>query len=233
MTLHRRSQAPQTQMQLPSPTGMRALLGTLFCFAMLFSCIGFFSRLAVLNLFDFRHPSISSLASSLIWLALVGFVLWMAVYDFGIRQIFINLLAGISQNHFIALVGDNNLSDQIGFGFRIFNLTIYQIIIDSNGLQKVTWSKGQASSLAQRDMDDWHVAVWFLKDSIRRGRVRVYNNDSVALHFVGVDGPRDEVEPFGHEILNFLRKAGFEFEASECGTKFMVRMAPGGISAPA
>jgi hypothetical protein len=71
---------------------------------------------------------------------------------------------------------------------------------------------GQATALAGRDMNDWHIAFWYrnLRRSPSRRHVEGVHDDEI--YIVGLSGPKDVTGQFFAQFVAFLRAAGVELQ---------------------
>jgi len=217
----------QRRIDNPHPRGVWVLLRVLLLYVLLFLFIGFFCKTAAENLIDHRHSSTTVLICSAFWLLLVGFLVIEPIREVGLRQVIWNVLGSLSQDHFAQLAEPREGQKQLLFGFRLLGKTFHSLVIEANGINRIDWGTGQASALAGRDMNDWHVTIWFRVDSICKGRTwdmsSMAAKDKATLYIIGPMGPRPNIEIFGHQFLDLCRRAGLEFEANESNTKFKVR----------
>jgi hypothetical protein len=165
------------------------------------------------------------MAASAIWLSLVALVLGACLRIAGPRQFFVDFLGHFSRNKFLELIRLPGGAPGIAFAYRLLGITFYHFIAQLDGLIEVHWSKGQGSYYAQKDVNDWDVAIWFRRDALRGTRSWNLGSDPTEIHLLGLCGQRTKVEPFGLEVVDFLRQAGVEFSAPEDGRKFTVRRA--------
>ena len=227
MPVESANESVSSELEIPHPRGIVVLIRVLLLYILLFLFIGFFCKVAVENFIDYRHSSKVILACSAFWLLLVGFVIIEPIREIGLRQLFMSFLGSLSQDHFTQLVEPNEGKKQIVFGFRLLGQAFHFLAIETDGINEITWWTGQATALAGKDMNDWHVTVWFRKDSICKGRMwdisSISSRENNSLYIIGPSGPRSTIEIFGNQILDLCRRAGLEFEANDSNTRFKVR----------
>jgi hypothetical protein len=194
-------------------------------FTIVFALIGFFCWRAIDNLIDFHHSGILPLLASAAWLSLVALILWGCMHTAGPRQFFVDLLGHFSREKFLDLFPLRNGTPGIGFGFRLLGLTFYHFIAQLDGLIEVHWSTGQGSYFARKDINDWDVAIWLRRDSLRGTRSWNMGRDPTEVYLLGFCWSRQGIEPFGLQVVEFFRQAGIEFTPSEDGKKFKVHRA--------
>jgi hypothetical protein len=125
----------------------------------------------------------------------------------------VDLLGHFSRKHFVALTGSGERAERVGFGFRIFGLTFYRVVADLEGLDAVDWGSGQGSYFARKDIGDWDVALWVRRECLRGTRTGELGQIPVAVFLLGFCDPKEVVESFGRELVEFLRAAGVELRA--------------------
>jgi hypothetical protein len=213
------------QLIIPGPRGTAVLIRTLLLYALLILFMGFFCKAAIGNFIDYRHSSKVTLLCSAVWLLLAGFMLIEPIHEVGLRQLLINVLGSLSQDHFARLAEPHEERKWLIFGFRLLGKTFHFLVIETSGIKKIDWSTGQATALAGRDMNDWQVTIWFRNDSICEGRTWdiSFDRDETTLYLIGPSGPRSETNIFGQQFLDLCRRAGLEFESAESQTLFKVR----------
>lgn len=115
----------------------------------------------------------------------------------------------------------------IRFGFQLFSRRFVQKSIRIDRIESVEWHTGQATDMAGRDMNDWHIWVWFNHggpahtESWRRGR-RKPDQD---LYGVGPADLKERTEALGLSFVSFLRSAGADLIQGDISSCFV--RAPG------
>ena len=166
-------------------------------------------------------------------IALIAPCLWLAFVSMtvrsncraegGIRPFLVNCLGNVTGRRFAAI----GAPGEIQFGYRLLGRRFIQERIALGKIESVEWSPGQASSMAGRDMNDWHVVLWFHHDdparSQRRQRLRKPDQDPC---IIGPSRRKEETAALGLGIVAFLQSAGVTLVPGEKETGF-VRHAAG------
>lgn len=114
-----------------------------------------FVFLAVRNLLN----GIAMIASSL-WLLLIAFAVMNEIRDSGWRGYCVAVAGAFSRQQVLA-VRTSGDSSTLEVGFRLFGFNIVERRIPAQELAGICWNTGQGSDLAGRDVDDWHVVLWY------------------------------------------------------------------------
>jgi hypothetical protein len=212
-------ETPVARMRL-SPEGTACGVGC----AVLF--IGFFVWLAISNLLAPSTPLIGH-AASILWLAIVAFVLFAAIFQVGLRMSAIEILGAFAKYHFVELrrEGDRVV---IGFGYQLFGRTLYYLQIEGEWVVSVNMNTGQATNLAGRDMNDWHVALWY-RDPNVLPKPGPYSLDR-ELYLVGRAGAKAPTAEFLQAFVAFLRAGGVELHPTEKDTEFRAASEPPAVT---
>ena len=199
-------------MELPRPDGDIAVVVSSII-------VAFFVGVAFFNLANYRALPLYSICLSVIWLLIVFIGLlfiFSEVLEHGIRRIVVVQLAPFSRHHFVEalqLAGHDRI---VRFGFSLLKRQFVQLQISKSDVASIEWSAGQATSLAGREMDDWHVFVRYHHKGAKRWTETGYREE--ASHMVGPSGPRYQAEATGRALIAFLESAGIGFHPSsnEC-----------------
>ncbi|MBT3379294.1 MAG: hypothetical protein HN742_43070 [Lentisphaerae bacterium] len=173
--------------------------------AVMTSFILFFVALALSNLADGL-----ALIPSLIWLLLVTAVFVGVWREEGTRQFFTGILGEFSLKHFAEIVEPAAAPQDVRFGFSCLGHRMFYQTIPVNKIESLEWHTGQATSLAGRDMDDWHVTLWFDHGDPGKSEQQKewYRKPDQDLYIIGPSRPKEVTAAFGREALDFLRAAG-------------------------
>jgi hypothetical protein len=179
------------------------------------------SACAVSNLIhppaDWRF-AVAGGCASVLWLALIAFVLVLGVWQTGLSGSVVGLLGMFSRRHF----ADARPTDDgtvIGFGYQLFGRRFYYL---REQITSLDVSTGQATAHAGRDMNDWSVALWYLPEAgPTHGPWPGGRNDEV--YIVGPARGRADAIEWLAEVVAFLRAAGVNLEPGEDDTEFRHR----------
>ena len=76
--------------------------------------------------------------------------------------------------------------------------------------------------MAGRDLGDWSVALWYDHgDPAKSLAQKKHRWPDQEVYIVGLTGPKNKVDAFGHEFLNFLRQSGVFLVQGENDRKFV------------
>ena len=209
-------QTPVARMDVPSEGGC-------CCAGVVLAFVGVFVALAVDNLAHGSTP-VLGIVASVLWLALVAFVLVIGVWgEGGVRASAVTVLGTYSRRHFVevARAGDRTV---IGFGYELFGRRFYYLRVASESVLSVNMSTGQATALAGRDMNDWHVALWY-RDPARPARTPPVRFRDDELILVGLPRAKETTAEFFRAFVAFLRAAGVELHPTEKETEFRTGLA--------
>lgn len=186
--------------------------------------VGAFVALAVDNLLSpVGAPVLGACGAvaSVLWLALVAFVLVLTLWSVGLWGSVVAVLGAFSLRHF----ADARTTDDgtvIGFGYQLFGRRFYYLRVAPDQITSVDISTGQATAHAGRDMGDWSVALWYrVEGAAPFGPWPGARNDEV--YIVGGAGPREATAEWLSAVVAFLRAAGVNLEPGEADTEFRHR----------
>lgn len=188
-------------LELPVPKSKWAVFGAVIVTVFVL----FFTSLALHNLWGW----IAILPSTL-WLLLVSAVLVELIRSKGIKQFTVEILSAFSFREFVWTIRLANGQNEIHFGNQLYGRRLVRLRIAVKKIEHVKWSTGQASHFAERDMNDWSVAVWYDHDDpIKSERNRKWGGCvDQDIHIVGPSRTKKKVVAFGQSFLDFLRQSG-------------------------
>lgn len=157
-----------------------------------------------------------SVIPSAIWLVLVTCTLSTGIMVEGAGYLAVSILGNFTTDHFVCVHEELELT-AVGFGFRILKIPLYYLYIPAERVVAVDWHTGQGSFHAGKDIDDWHVAFWYVKDP-STSRARHGKNPEV--HIAGPTARKSVIAPFGTSLVEFLGNAGLEFSPNEEGNGY-------------
>lgn len=200
------------QMAVPPERGGCCGAGCVLAF------VGFFVWLAVDNLADYSRTPWIGIVASVLWLALVVFVIVVGVWAAGgIGPTVIACLGLWSRRQFadVSRAGERVV---IGFGYELFGRRFYYLRLDREQIIKVVMNTGQASSLAGRDVGDWSVVLWYRFGGLAP-RTPGYRGDE-EVYIVGPARAREQTAELFGAFVAFLRSAGVELHPTERENEF-------------
>jgi hypothetical protein len=126
----------------------------------------------------------------------------------GLRKWLINLVGNMFGRFFVEADLAEAREKTIRFGFDLLGRRFIQRKITIAAIGYVEWSKGQASSMTGRDMNDWSVALWFDTDPIDSPRRQWRKSSGQDVIVVGPAKRKVITEAFGLAFVHFLCAAG-------------------------
>lgn len=182
--------------------------------------LSIFTALAMYHLATYAQTPTYGVVAAVFWLALVIFVAGAALYVLGPRALFAVLLGRFSLRHFVEAEGEGGRI-VIRFGFELNACRYCRFRVEGEQLIAVEMGTGQATELAQRDMDDWSVALWYrTQRRWHRSRQPRYHDDE-DVYIVGASGPKQDTAQFLAVFIAFLRAAGVELRPGEGENEFL------------
>lgn len=207
----RTEQHPVARLAIPTESTACGVI-----FVVLF--VGFFVWLAVLNLLAPSTPLIGHVAS-ILWLALVVFVLFVVISQVGVRMSAIEVLGGFSRQHFVEIRREGGRT-VIGFGYQLLGRPLYYLQIEREWVVSVNMNTGQATHFAGKDMNDWHVVLWY-RDPGAPPKPGPFSLDR-ELYLVGRAGPKATIAEFFEVFVAFLHGASIDLRPTEKDTEVCV-----------
>lgn len=182
----------------------------------------FFVALAIYYLVNSVSMPLPTILASIAWLIIVLLSILLTVSDDGgIKKYLINRLGQFSKRHLVWAISASNKSDQLCFGYVMFDHEFHYLQVPSSAVVSVEWSPGQATSLAGRDRNDWCVAIWFRDPAGPKG-LRFPSIRDEDVHMVGRAGRKSDIEPFGRSLVAFLQNAGVDLAPTDSPNEFRV-----------
>jgi hypothetical protein len=156
-----------------------------------------------------------ALVASCLWLVLVTITVWISAQEAcGLRSVFISHIGSLLGRYFVEVDSVETPLGSLRFGFQLFGHRFVEWSVPLDSITLVKWSTGQASGIAGRDMNDWHVTLRFNHSDPAKAEVqrqRQYTKPEQELHSIGPSAPKDHAETFGLALIDFLRDAGVDF----------------------
>lgn len=208
--------------ELPVPKTKRAVIGAMVGIVILTTFIILSVILAIYNLCNW-----TAIIPSTIWLLLVGFMAGGFIKTEGCKKITTDILGAFSWNEFIRTVRCENGNRELQYGFQIFGRRFSYFTVAVEKIETVNWNTGQASSMAGRDMNDWHVVVWYDHDDpVKSQKKHMLKKPNQDLYIIGMSGAKAETAALGLSILDLLRKIGATFTQGENDCTFVRQSFP-------
>ena len=119
--------------------------------------------------------------------------------------------------HFAEISAQALSSREVGFGYELFGRRFLKQAIRVDRIETVEWRTGQATDVAGRDMNDWHVFVCYdhcdpAKSEKRRKWAKKPDQD---VYVLGLSTRKEKIEALGMELVAFLQAAGASLVQSE------------------
>ena len=176
--------------------------------------LAFFVAVALFDLANYEVMPLYVTVLSLLWLLIVTGGLTLGILDEGgIRRFLLNRLAAYSADHFTEVIRGDGNDLTVRFGFTVRKRRFIQSQIAGAAITSVAWNTGQATSLAGRDMNDWHVILWYHRKGSKRWTETGCGEED--LRIVGPMDAKTNTVAFGKSFVAFLCAAGIELNATE------------------
>jgi hypothetical protein len=158
-----------------------------------------FVVLAVRNLFTGTE-----FIASTLWLLLLGFVATSNIRESGWRSFFLGVLGAFASRQ-VLVVRRSDDSRSLGIGFRLFRFSVIQHRVPAHDIVSLSVHTGQASDLANRDVNDWSVGLWYLHHDDKRRGTRRPGQEVV---IIGPARAKPDSETLARRIAGFLDVSG-------------------------
>ncbi len=203
MSVEERTTMPHIEMTLPKSRG--EIMWTGF-FSLIVVVFAFF---ALLNLVD--HIAV---IPSVLWLLFVAWILWSGCRDAGgVRRFLIDWFSPFAGRKFAVLSHDGA---SIRFGYELFGRRFYQKDIEIERIETVSWSPGQATGMAGRDMKDWCLALWYdHRNPEKSNRHHTRRKPAQDIYIVGPSRRKEDTATLGMEFVSFLNGVGVHLMRGE------------------
>ncbi|QJW95966.1 hypothetical protein [Frigoriglobus tundricola] len=193
---------PVARMDIPPKGGAGCLI-----FTTLF--VGFCVALSAFHLVTYSEPPTDGVVAAVLWLSLTTLTLGSAVYAAGgLGPCAVVCLGTFSSRTFVevSLEGDRIV---IAFGYEMFRRRFYYLTVARGQIVSLEMRSGQATALAGRDMDDWHVALWY-RDPTRAKRKHIEGVRDDEVYVVCPPRAKVTTEVFLRSVVTFLCSVGVE-----------------------
>jgi len=170
--------------------------------------------LAILNVYFWASIPIISTVASVLWLIVMSIMISHLLRN---RQVLIESVAELSHRQFVVAVNSAK-GLVICFGYYFWGMRFHIVEIPVDTIESLKWSKGQASSMAGHDANDWTITLW------HHPQVRRYPSfpgmRAAEPYCFGPPRPRQVTEALGHEFRNFLKSVGIQLHPTKNETEF-------------
>ncbi|MBI1321811.1 hypothetical protein GC170_01290 [bacterium] len=166
--------------------------------------------LAVSNLTIFEPAGRLPKISSALWISMLMFMLVMDIHIAGGIAFWAKCqVARFAKVHWVRIVRNDPWPSTISIGFELFGRDFDRFRIALPDITKIDWTSGQATELAGRDMNDWHVALWYRKKR-RSGNAIRSADEPCDLVLIGPQGTKEETAELGERLVRFLVESGVD-----------------------
>ena len=160
---------------------------------------------ALFDLVLLRTMPAVAVVASVLWLLFLYWQVGQACREDGsVRQFAINQVGVYARRQSAEIVRPDGGPPILCFGYSLFGRRFSYLRVRCSGIQSVDWGPGQATGLAGRDMNDWHVCLWFGKGAVAETQ-RSYKH---GIYIVGPSRRKEDTERFGNQFIDFLCRAG-------------------------
>jgi hypothetical protein len=159
-----------------------------------------------------------ALVASCIWLAFVTLIVWTkSKEEGGFRGFLTSWLGELGGRRFVESASHEVHQTEVRFGYEMLGHRFIQQRFAIGKIESIEWTTGQATAMAGRDMNDWHVCLWFDHDdpaeneSQSSGKLRKLGQK---VYLVGPSTEKKLAEALGISVVAFLRAAGADLVQS-------------------
>ena len=199
--------------------------GSAICATIGYSVVIAFTILGISNVLLFQSTQVVSIIASCLWLLTASWIIFENVRDAGgIRLYLVHLLRVYSKQHLVRAVPDHD-AKTIAIGYLMFGRFLTCFTIDVSALASVEWNSGQATAMAGREMNDWHVALWY-RSSSSQLKKSFPGMRQEEISILGPSGPRVSIEAFGKQLVEFLGAVGVELTPGRNDREFITSTRP-------
>jgi hypothetical protein len=176
------------------------------------------------------HPPLDrGIVAAIIAWAICAFLWYTFAEDHSsFRGFLVGCLGNFAQGWFVDVTSPEGQLAEIRHGFRLFGRRFIKQRIALDKVKFVDWSMGQASAKSGRDLDDWHISLWFDHDDLTRstkGRKKGYSHPDQELLTMNLNSNKEYAEKFALTLVGLLRNAGLPLTRVEGEARF-VRKGP-------
>lgn len=186
---------------------VRQPLSVPFFFTLFILLLAFFVTMAILNLLRFKELALFPVLGSLGFLVLLGIILFGLQCEYGLGASLRNIMS-LYARHQLIWIDRNGEETLLCTGFRFLGKRISLFRVELRGVKSVSWSAGQASSIASKDFDDWQVFIHFERAAARSRLPRQFAHDKLDLVGIGPICASAVAATMGKSLIEFLRAAG-------------------------
>lgn len=207
------SRPPDDEMETPR-------IGSLIGSVVFYSIPPALLALAVWNLVWFRDLPWITARASVVWIVFTVWYVWTSIsMDGGFQRWAIARLGQFGMRHFVWIDRITGEPPRISTGFRWGRRRFLYDSFPAIDLLKVSWNHGQASALSQQELADWSAMLWFQPTEPRS---KWWSDTFRGQCGFGFCGEKARIAAFGESLVDFLRRAGVEFETLPEGYGYRV-----------
>lgn len=169
---------------------------------------------AARNLVHYSETDGLTLFLSLLWPTVYAAVELLRFSKVGWKHFGKNRLYYFANENFVRVEHDSEGSTLLLLGYRFVRCDIILVKFRADGIQKVSWSTGQASALASRDFNDWRILLSIDSSSILASTECQQGSEGCELLILNTKGTKSDAEEMGHAFLDFLSQNNVHLKAS-------------------
>lgn len=175
----------------------------------LFSIVVFFTFLATIDILFLIYMPTMSIIASILWLMFIFFQIRGACRESGgIKQYKIRIAGIFAWREFAEISRDSSGRKVLSLGYKLFGKRLYCLKVLCDGIKTVDWSMGQASGITGRDMNDWHVVIWFDEELSTTLDWTYPSKSKYGLYIIGPSQKKENAVKLGDRLISFLIEAG-------------------------
>lgn len=195
-----------TALKLAVPKSVRAVVGAVIGTVLL---TVFLLSSIYLAIYDLLH--VQGIIPSLVWLSLIGLIFFATFRGERGKNVGVKFLGAFSRKEFVQIVNNEGRQNEFQFGYQAFGHQFLYFVVAADRIAQIDWDTGQISDRAGRDMNDWHIALWYEHGDPEKSKWKKQyrlRHPDWDVHCFGPTGPKQKISAFGGDLVDFLRSSG-------------------------
>lgn len=147
--------------------------------------------------------------TSAVWLLVISTAVVGFIHTYGgVRRWLVRTSAAFIPRHYVWLDPHSSGTPTLTVGYRLFGKRLHLLQIGTDGIRSVEWSAGQGSDMSGRDLNDWHVALWFDVIALRSPLTSHFVHGSEGIDIIGPADSQSRTADLGRRFIAFLKTHG-------------------------
>jgi hypothetical protein len=168
--------------------------------------VAVFSVLAIVDL-----ARGDAVLASVLWLVLVTSLVWAHARNAGgLCAYALDTLAAAFGQHFAQTTDGGIALGELRFGYDLGRHRFVRRTFPLSAVHEVLWRPGQATAVAGKDKNDWHVSILYAHgDPAQTERMRKWSpHPEWDLYMLGFEGPEEHAKALGRDLVAMVHTAG-------------------------